>query len=82
MCCPRSRLNRGIVDKRSLAANYTPDAGCRDPMVDALLSVESTRDFVGFYRRQEVVAPGYVTSDDFGRDGASPGYSPLLPMPG
>lgn len=63
------RLNAGVVDKkRSLYSMEMPQDECTNPTLGYMTRREM-RERRGVVRRQEVVNPGYVTSDDWGTDG-------------
>ncbi|POR39355.1 Uncharacterized protein TPAR_00423 [Tolypocladium paradoxum] len=69
-------LNKGFNGKRDLVSMAVPRDSCTDPTLGYLTRREM-REFRGVVRRQEVVVPGYVTSDDWGTDGDDTAHSKI-----
>ncbi|ODA82598.1 hypothetical protein RJ55_01105 [Drechmeria coniospora] len=70
------KLNLGPVAKRELASMANPLDSCTDPSL-GYLSRRDMRETRGVVRRQEIVVPGYTTTDDWGTDGDDTEHSEI-----
>ncbi|KAF4510344.1 hypothetical protein G6O67_002237 [Ophiocordyceps sinensis] len=70
------QLNKGPADKRHLVSMPAPRDECTDPTL-GYMTRRDLREARGVVRRQEVVVPGYATSDDWGDDGDDTEHSEI-----